>query len=400
MAHCRTMSLQGRQWSPILTFTTTFHFDNRGPMHDDRFFSDGTPSVPSSPQRANRSLVAAGIAWVLFWSLMVLVALEDYRRDGGAALWQPVLWETSSAVVATILFLVQRRSSSGDDALVATPRRWFGRQLRWLPLYWFGFTPIVFAIRHGVYALAGMRYEHQPWPEVFVYEALKISVFFGLFMTIGFGLLSYREMMKERVRAEQAGALLREAQLERLTRQMRPHFLFNALNTISSMMHTDVARADATLVRLADVLRATLALGERPQARLRDELRLAQGYAAVMAERFEGRMTLAWDVDPAALDVMLPAISLQPLLENVFKHTVGRRRDATAIRVVAAIDGDTVVVRVEDDGGVLDESGTPGITVANLRTRLAALHGENAGLALIALAPAGVRAEMRLPCTC
>lgn len=363
-------------------------------------FSDGTPIVPSSSQRANRSLAVAGIAWVLFWSLMVLVALEDYRRDGGAALWQPILWETSSAVVATILFLVQRRFSRGDDALVATPRRWFGRQLRWLPLYWFGFTPIVFAIRHGIYALAGAHYEHHPWSEVFVYEALKISVFFGLFTTIGFGLLSYREMMKERVRAEQAGALLREAQLERLTRQMQPHFLFNALNTISSLMHTDVARADATLVRLADVLRATLALGERPQARLRDELRLAQGYAAVMAERFEGRVTLAWDVDPAALDVMLPAISLQPLLENVFKHTVGRRREATAIRVAAAVDGDTMVVRVEDDGGVLDDSCTPGITVVNLRTRLAALHGASASLALIALAPAGVRAEMRLPCTC
>ena len=347
---------------------------------------------------SNRSLTVASIAWVLFWTLMVLVALEDYRRDGGTAAWRPILWETSSALVATLLFLVQRRFGSADDALVATPWRWFGRQLRWLPLYWFGFTPTVFAIRHCIYALAGASYDHEPWSEVFVYEALKISLFFGLFTTIGFGLLSYREMMKERVKAERAGALLREAQLERLTRQMQPHFLFNALNTISSLMHTDVARADATLVRLADVLRATLALGERPQASLRDELRLAQGYAAVMAERFEGRVTLDWDIAPAALDVMLPAISLQPLLENVFKHTVGRRREATAIRVAAVIDGDTLLLRVEDDGGVLDASGTPGITVANLRTRLAALHDAHAGLDLTALAPAGVRAELRVPC--
>jgi len=352
---------------------------------------------PNPPPSQPRTRTVASIAWVLFWTLMVLVALEDYRRDGGTALWQPILWETSSAVVATLLFLVQRRFSRGDDALVATPRRWFGRQLRWLPLYWFGFTPAVFAVRHGIHALAGARYHHEPWGEVFVYEALKISVFFGLFMTIGFGLLSYREMMKERVRAEQAGALLREAQLARLTRQMQPHFLFNALNTVSSLMHTDVARADATLVRLADVLRATLALGERPQASLRDELRLAQGYAAVMAERFDGRVTLDWDIDPAALDAMLPAISLQPLLENVFKHTVGRRREATAITVVARIDGGTLVVQVDDDGGALDGAGTPGITVANLRARLAALHGEHAGLTLTALAPAGVRAEMRAP---
>jgi two-component system LytT family sensor kinase len=349
---------------------------------------------------SRRSMFVASIAWILFWTIMVLVAVEDYRRDGGDALWQPVLWETSSALVATFLFLVQRRFSAHHDVLVATPWRWFAQQARWLPLYWFGFTPIVFALRHAVYTLAGARYEHEPWGDVLVYEALKISLFFGLFTTIGFGLLSYREMMKERVRAEQAGALLREAQLERLTRQMQPHFLFNALNTISSLMHTDVARADATLVRLADVLRATLALGERPQARLGDELRLAQGYAAVMLERFDGRVTLDWDIEPAAVDVLLPAISLQPLLENVFKHTVARRREPTAIRVEARIENGTLILQVDDDGGVLTPSETPGITVVNLRTRLAALHGERAGLVLSTLRPAGVRAEMRVPCAC
>lgn len=349
-------------------------------------------------------MLVAGIAWLLFWTLMVLVAVEDYRRDGGSAPWQPVLWETSSALVATCLFMIQRRFSAQHDVLVATPWRWFGQQARWLPLYWLGFTPTVFALRHAVYALAGERYEHEAWAEVFVYEALKISLFFGLFTTIGFGLLSYREMMKERLRAEQAGALLREAQLERLTRQMQPHFLFNALNTISSLMHTDVARADATLVRLADVLRATLALGDKPQASLDDELRLAQGYAAVMQERFEGRVTLTWAIEPAALAVRLPAISLQPLLENVFKHTVAHRRASTAIRVEARIVDGALHLSIEDDGGVLAPSGapgtpgTPGITVVNLRTRLAALHGERAGLALHALQPAGVRAELRVPC--
>jgi len=163
-------------------------------------------------------------------------------------------------------------------------------------------------------------------------------------------------------------------------------------------MHTDVARSDATLVRLADMLRATLALGERPQASLDDELRLAQGYAALMQERFDGRVTLAWDIEPAALPTLLPAISLQPLLENVFKHTVARRREPTAIRVEARIVDGALLLRIEDDGGVLAPSDTPGITVVNLRTRLAALHGERAALSVSALAPAGVRAEMRVPC--
>jgi len=353
------------------------------------------------PNRPSRSTIAASLAWSLFWTLMVLVAVEDFRRDGGSALWQPVLWETSSACVATLLFLLQRRCTRGQDALVAQPMRWFALQARWLPLYWFGFTPIVFAIRHGIYGLLGAHYDHQPWSQVVVYEALKISLFAGLFTTIGFGLLSYRELQDARVRAEQANALLREAQLARLTRQMQPHFLFNALNTISSLMHTDVMRADATLVRLADVLRATLTLGERPQAALRDELHLAQAYAAVMLERFDDRVSLAWDIDPQALNVQLPALSLQPLLENVFKHTVERRRAPVAIRIHAAFDHDALVLRVEDDGGTLAPSGPApgaGIALANLRTRLTALHGAHAGLTLAPLYPAGVRAEMRLPC--
>jgi hypothetical protein len=354
-----------------------------------------------------RPKIAACLAWILFWTLMVLVAVEDYRRDGGRATWQPMLWETSSACVATLLFLVQRHFTRRHDALVALPLRWFVLQARWLPLYWFGFTPTVFAIRHGVYALAGASYRHEPWSEVFFYEALKISLFAGLFTTIGFGLLSWRELLDARLRAERAGALLREAQLARLTRQMQPHFLFNALNTISSLMHTDVMRADATLVRLADMLRATLALGERPQAALADELRLAQAYAAVMLERFDGRVSVDWDIDPAALGVALPALSLQPLLENVFKHTVERRRTPVAIRIRATCEDGVLVLRVEDDAGTLDQVRPPspqgsaqgsGIALANLRTRLAALHGERAGLTLAALAPSGVRAEMRVPC--
>lgn len=346
----------------------------------------------------NRSRITAILAWALFWLLLVLVAVQDFRRDGHQGIWQPVLWETSSALVFTALLLVQRHFTKRHDELVTTPWRWFAIQARWLPLYWIAFTPLVFGIRHGVYALVGQPYEHEPWAEVVVYEALKITVFVGLFTAAAFGLLSYRQMLGERLRAEQAVARLREAQLERLTRQMQPHFLFNALNTVSSLMHVDVARADATLIQLSDVLRATLALGERPQARLEDELRLARGYAAVMAERFDGRVNLEWQVDPALRDTLLPAVSLQPLLENVFKHTVERRRGQTRIMVSAAREGDELVLGVEDDAGRLDGAAKPGIGVANLRARLAALHGERAGFTLTQLEPAGVRAEMRLPC--
>jgi hypothetical protein len=341
------------------------------------------------------------LAWTLFWTLMVLVAVQDFQRNEHSPdVWKPVLWEGSSALVATVLVLVQLRFTRGYDALIGSPLRWFAGQALWLPLWWILFTPLAFGIRHGVYALVGETYEHGAWPGVFFYEAMKISIFVGLFTAIRFGIRSYQAMIEARLRAQQAVALQQQAQLQRLAQQMQPHFLFNALNTISSLMHVDVDKADATLMQLAGVLRATLALGEAHEAPLQAELDIARGYAGVMAERFAGRVEIAWTIDDTLLAQALPVMSIQPLLENVFRHTVEKRRGLTRIAVSAQREQDALVLRVDDDGR-LAEGATPGcgIGLANLRARLAALYGPRASLILAARdGGGGVRAEMRVPC--
>jgi hypothetical protein len=351
------------------------------------------------PMHVERGKLIVALAWLLFWSLMAAVAIQDYQASvSDGQLWKPVLWEMSSMVVATFLLLVQRRATLRHDRLVTAPWRWFAVQALWLPMYWIAFVPLAFGIRSAVYRLAGQVYTHAPWPHVFFYESVKISIFIGLFTVIRFGILSFRELLAAKLHAEQSTALLRQAQLRQLAQQMQPHFLFNALNTISALMHSDVAKADATLVQLAEVLRATLATGEAHEAPLHTELRLARGYAAVMGERFAGRVEIAWDIEERAIDAALPCMSLQPLLENVFKHTVERQRGTTRIAVSAARTQGAVVVRVEDDRGTLAANPSPGVGLANLRERLARLYGPGASLTLSQLAPAGVRAEMRVPC--
>jgi sensor histidine kinase YesM len=346
-----------------------------------------------------RTRVTFSLAYILFWMLMVWVSVQDYYRNGdGNAVWQPILWETSSMVVATLLLLVQGHFTRRHQHLLAKPWRWFAIQALWLPFYWIFFTPLAFGIRHAVYAMAGAVYTHRPWPELFVYESLKITVFIGLFTVIRFGILSYQELLEEKLRAEKSNALLRQAQLQRLTQQMQPHFLFNALNTVSSLMHTDVEKADATLIRLADVLRATLDVSELHEALLSTELRLVRGYAQVMQERYSDRVDIAWRIDDGALDCMLPVMSIQPLLENIFKHTVERRRDLTCIVVSVERDGGRLCVTLDDDSGALDAANAPGIGLKNLRERLAVLYDGRASLSLVQLAPAGVRARMELPC--
>jgi len=367
-----------------------------------------------------RTIGALAFAWLLFWLMMIATAMQDFQRGGGHGMWQPVLWESSSALVSTLLMLLQRRFTRRYDHLLATPLRWFARQGLWLLVFWCAFVPLAFGLRHAVYALTGQQYRHQPWPETFLYEDVKITIFFCIFTAILFGVLSYQAMLNEKLAAERAHASLQQAQLLRLTHQMQPHFLFNALNTISSVMHSDVERADALLIQLSDVLRATLDSSEQHQVPLEMELRLLRGYAALMAERFADRVQIAWQVDEALLHCQVPVMSMQPLLENIFKHTVEKRRQPTRITISAVRDGDRLVLRLTDDGGVLESfprrpesRATPqdhqldsglrgndagGIGVRNLRQRLAALHGGAASLTLSQLSPAGVQAEIRLPC--
>jgi two-component system LytT family sensor kinase len=344
------------------------------------------------------------LAWTLFWALMILVAIQDFQRNEHSPdIWKPILWEGSSALVASVLVLVQLRYGRSPDELLGRPLRWFARQALWLPFWWIAFTPLAFGIRHGVYALLGATYEHGPWPGVFVYEAMKISIFVGLFMAVRFGIKSYLALIEARLRAQEAIALQQQAQLHRLAQQMQPHFLFNALNTISSLMHVDVDKADATLIQLAGVLRATLALGDAIEAPLQAELDIARGYVGVMAERFAGRVEIAWRIDDALLAQPLPVMSMQPLLENVFKHTVEKRRGLTHIEISAQREHDALVLRVDDDGRLEDTAANGmrqgcGIGLANLRARLAALHGPRASLSLAAREEGGVRAELRVPC--
>ncbi|WP_332876458.1 sensor histidine kinase [Massilia sp. S19_KUP03_FR1] len=348
-----------------------------------------------SRQRLRVVLLAA---WLLFWLLLIITAVQDNARNGGTEHWKPVLWQTSSGIAASCLMWVQWRCSGDPRRDLASPWRWFGRQVMWLPMYWICFVPIAFGLRHAVYTLMHDTYPHAPWGETYLYEDIKLLGYFFLFNVVLFGIFTYQAMLAESARAAQGVALLRQARLQQMTAQMQPHFLFNALNTISSLMHEDVARADAALMRLAELLRTSLDVGEQDVTTFATELRLVRAYAHLMEERFIDRVSLRWHIDDRLLPCPVPVMSLQPLLENVFKHTVERRREHTTITISAQRDGDVAVFHIDDDAGQLQAEGDAGLGLSNLRRRLAMLHGDAAALRLTQLTPAGVRAEMRLPC--
>jgi len=346
--------------------------------------------------RLSRPDIALYFLWGMFWLLMLAVGVQDYTRNGGTDLWQPILWESSSLVVATFWIVLQRRVDRRYAAYLDRPLVWIGQHAKWLPLIVLTFVPLVYGIRHGVYALVGATYNHEGWSYVLVYESIKLIIFSGLWMGLIFGFDAFAQTQEQRQRLLALQKSLAEAQLAHLKAQLRPHFFFNALNTISALMQVDVPRADRLLTRLADLLRATLQWGDREITSLRDEIRMLELYAQIMQERFADRVTLSWDVDNAALGAAIPALLLQPLLENAFKHGVERSRSAVRIDIAARRDGDQLHIAIRNSGSVLGSDRQEGVGLHNCRERLSVLYGDAAQMQLAQLGE-GVEASVTLP---
>jgi len=329
---------------------------------------------------------------------MISVSVQEALRNPLTHWWEPVVWEGSSALVATGWMLLAARARGRYALYLDKPLIWFGSYLRWLPLVAVTFIAAVYAIRHGVYALMGLTYEHSSWRFVFVYESVKLTIFAGLWLGVLFGIDSYGQWQLQRHRLLQTQKALAEAQLAQLQGQLRPHFLFNALNTVSALMHTDVARADRLVAALGDLLRISLRSIENEMTPLAEELRTLELYADIMHERFRDRVTLSWQTDRTLLDIPVPALLLQPLLENVFKHGVERTVTPVRINVSVRRESGSLEIVVSNSGSMLAPEHRDGVGFRNCRERLSIIYGNAASL-LVRNESDGVAARVSIPLT-
>lgn len=334
-------------------------------------------AAAASPQRV------LYVIWALFWLIMAMVAVQEQLKNPYVRWWEPLLWEGSSGLVATCWMVLQRRAKERYSQYLDQPLRWFGAHLRWLPALCVTFIGGIYAIRHGVYALTTETYEHWPWPYIFVYESFKVVMFTGLWLGIIFGFDSFDQWQAQRRHLLELQKTLAEAQLSQLKAQLRPHFFFNALNTISALMHVDVERADRLLARLGDLLRASLQSSDQELTSLREELRTLELFAQIMQERFADRVSLTWHIDPQALDKRVPVMLLQPLLENAFKHGVERSVGPVSITISANLDGESLVVAIGNTGSTFSRDYREGVGLSNCRERLNVIYGRAAGLEMI-----------------
>lgn len=196
-------------------------------------------------------------------------------------------------------------------------------------------------------------------------------------------------------------AQLAESRLEALTAQLHPHFLFNTLQGISTLMHRDVKAADAMLSRLSDLLRQTLQRGERQEVELRDELDMLANYVEISRERFKDRLVFATRVSAGVESALVPFFILQPLVENALQHGIARRAGKGLVEVSANRLGDNLHLKVTDDGPGLPKEGSDfphhGIGLANTRQRLQELYGGAQSLRLETPKEGGLCVEVVIP---
>lgn len=194
---------------------------------------------------------------------------------------------------------------------------------------------------------------------------------------------------------------LAEARLRVLKSQLQPHFLFNALNTISAYVRTEPATADRIVDRLARLLRETLASAATQEVTLREELAVLEPYIEIEQTRFEGRLRVRWSIEPAALDAAVPHFLLQPLVENAIRHGLAKRSAAGTVEIAAARDGDRLCIRVQDDGVGLRPGFRAqrdwGVGLRNSHDRLQQLYGRGASITLAGVPGGGTAVLLRFP---
>jgi two-component system sensor histidine kinase AlgZ len=205
----------------------------------------------------------------------------------------------------------------------------------------------------------------------------------------------YAHAERRGAQAAKAREELSEARIAALQARMQPHFLFNALNTIAALVRSDPEAAEATVEDLSEILRASLTHGALPLRPFREELSLVRAYAGVEQRRLGARLSMRWQISPEVLDVGVPTLSLQPLVENAIKHGIASRIDGGLVSVEAVRAADTIQVTVTDEGEGFAAGWTEGTGLGNLRQRLESLFGGRAALATFP-GPGG-RVRMTVP---
>lgn len=354
--------------------------------------------------------------WLLLVAIFTLMGVYSastyqaiFRLDREQIPWLKVLLDELTATYGILLLLIP---------LLPIIRRLRPRRHRWIiPLalhlaaslcFGAAHTLLMTVSRRWLYPLCGFGeyWTGDPFDRLLMEYHKQLLMYLYIVLTV-YGIDHLR---RARRREREAAALelqaaklrsrLAETQLQVLQGQLQPHFLFNSLNMISSIMYEDVAKADRMMSRLCSLLRLALDYSGRPLVPLRQEMEMLQLYLEIMEARFGGSLGYGLQAGEALMERPVPAFLLQPLVENAIKHGQRDSRQRLEIQVrVKELAGGSLQISVEDNGPGwppgMDRAGGTGLR--NLRERLVQLYGGREQLRMEAAGSRGARVVIEFP---
>lgn len=356
-----------------------------------------------SPVRTRRRIALILLATTCFGLLsfgyrgLDDLAREHYGRMLGRFL-EEMTGAYSGALLVPFVFWFARRFPVSRSRFWA----WLGAHLLVATAGSVVLTSLRWAFRSALYPLFGLgAYDYGIMPIRYAMEYPNDLTVYATFVGFIYLFDAYRASRDREVRASQLEARLAQAKLQALRLQLQPHFLFNTLNTISSVVYDDPRVADEMIGRLGELLRATLRATTSQEVTLEEELRYLELYLDVMRARFDDRLVVSVDVDPATREALVPQLLLQPLVENSIRHGADPENATATIAVRARRQGEALVLEVRDHGPGLrtdpHEAVGKGIGLSNTVERLERLYGATHRLTLENAEGGGLAVNVTIP---
>jgi hypothetical protein len=261
----------------------------------------------------------------------------------------------------------------------------------------------------GASVWAELRFsnEQEPfhWNSLFLYATGSCFVL-AAWAFLYFGIKHYQGWEEEKLRLQALEVMARDAQMRALRYQLQPHFLFNTLNAISTLVLDNQPRiATQMIARLADLLRRTLEAPDVHQVSLQEEIAVTKEYLALEKVRFGPRLSVTFEIDPETHEALVPRFLLQPLVENAVRHGIAKRPDGGNLILHSELAGGRLRVRIENDGAEDDEpvlrrnTASPhrGVGLTNTRARLEQMYGHEATLETHATANGTYEVRISMP---
>ena len=239
------------------------------------------------------------------------------------------------------------------------------------------------------------------------FQGILMAGFYPMLCWSGlyFGIKYYQMLQDETAKVLRVSAMAHQAQLKMLRYQLNPHFLFNTLNAISTLiLDSDTRTANLMVSRLSSFLRYSLDSDPMQKVTLEQEVAALKLYLDIEQVRFDDRLRLDFEIEPAAGKALIPSLILQPLVENAIKYAVAPSEEGGTIRLVARVFATELLLELSDDGpGIADPSNPEstdggGVGLTNTRDRLREVYGQDHSFKLENLPPHGLKVCIRIPC--